>query len=294
MSAVFRSLSVFSAQLVSSATRWLPSISPALPSFSLPSLPKLPPLAMPTMPEISLPQITLPRMPSVEGVFLNIARLYAGITSERHIVPKSLPMLAPGDLVVFVGKRRLELDGRYAQFLSNGLKKLHAEHVGVKIIVMPLIPGMLPKTLVFDFVPKEDGDFSKFNRDVQSKIQKNKLLPEEWAFVGVSRRSLKEIHTFNRKYGRMMEYSLGKSDCRDYASALVAFLTAEKVAPEHIAAYVNQSVKQGLGCLSKDVLRRYLMEHYHVDRNEQGALTVVQKKRHALPATSSDAAMNAA
>jgi hypothetical protein len=36
------------------------------------------------------------------------------------------------------------------------------------------------------------------------------------------------------------------------------------------------------------------MEHYHVDRNEQGALTVVQKKRHALPATSSDAAMNAA
>eukprot|EP00762_Andalucia_godoyi_P005250 ANDGO_06790.mRNA.1 hypothetical protein len=176
----------------------------------------------------------------VDGIVRNLHRLYSGVTSEHLHAVRDLPDLVNGgDLLVFVGKRALVLDSFYS-YISPHLKRIHAEHVGIKIVIVPEPGDSKVKSVIFDFVPKGDGDFSKFT-DSESLIQKNKVEFEEWAFVGASQRSLREVHTFNRKYARLQEYSLGKSDCRDYASALVQFLTAEKLAPEHVAGYINKA-----------------------------------------------------
>lgn len=66
-------------------------------------------------------------------------------------------------------------------------------------IVISLHHWFGEKVIYFDFLPALDGDTSKFSGEVDAKIQENLLDPEEWAFVGASTSTLKELKKFNEQ-----------------------------------------------------------------------------------------------
>lgn len=186
----------------------------------------------------------------LEGIYLNAERLASGLQSAIPAA-KPPPSCIDGRTMVFIGKRRLHL-GQSLTALSPHLKRIGAEHIGVELFVFPPDAAGRPRRIVFDFVPRNGGDFSKFDGVVKSKIQRNRLCSEEWAFVGTTNRSMRQIESFNARYVQSKDYHLGRSDCRDYASAFVRFLTDEDIHPGCLAKYVNTSVA-ARGLLSVEV-----------------------------------------
>eukprot|EP00741_Cyanophora_paradoxa_P004155 tig00000769_g4036.t1 len=145
--------------------------------------------------------------------------------AERAASPKAYVLLC---------KRPLDLG-----FWTHILPLIYLEHVGVKI-VLPSACGKAEEAVVLDFVPQAGGDTEKFRGQTAAMIQENRLHPVDWAFVGTTDKTLQEIQEFNRSYEAT--YWLGANDCRDYASALVKFLTGKEIDPGMLT-YVIESNK---------------------------------------------------
>jgi len=130
---------------------------------------------------------------------------------------------------------------------ANALTKLGQDHVGVVIapfddisdcggrLPLSIGSGVTRKQVAFDFGPVSGKDFSIF-RITGAQIRCNKFDEGESALVAASHRTWQEIEQFNREYGRT--YHLGVSDCRDYAAALVQFMTGINIRPANIAQYI--------------------------------------------------------
>ena len=185
-------------------------------------------------------------LPSARKAFVgpirNLIRLTDPVVhAARRPVPKNLFDTTAVDLhssrmLVFLGKR--PLIGQWQSY-QHILRFVNAEHVGVKVIILNRWWG--ERVLYFDFLPALDGDSNKFGGDVTSKIQENMLEPEDWAFVGTSNHTLREVKRFNKRY-MGLQYSLGKNDCRDYSSSLVQFLTGIEIPAGLITAYIRDAV----------------------------------------------------
>lgn len=151
-------------------------------------------------------------------------------------------------LVVYLKKRPV-----YGTDWAHTLTRLGQDHVGV--VVAPLSEvrqcgGSVPSTLdgpgagtvttqgsvSFDFGPVDGKDFSIF-KICSAEIRRNKFEDGHSALVATTSRSLEEIEQFNAQYGAT--YHLGVSDCRDYAAALVRFLTGVRIRPSDLSHYIT-------------------------------------------------------
>lgn len=97
-------------------------------------------------------------------------------------------------------------------------------------------------TTTFDFGPAGGHDFSIL-KIAPAEIREDAFgSSASYALVGVTRRSLDEIREFNASSKHT--YHLGVSDCRDYTSNLVAFLTAVNIKPSALSVFVDAAMER--------------------------------------------------
>lgn len=159
-------------------------------------------------------------------------------------------------LVVYLKKRPV-----YGTEWARALTRLGQDHVGVVVAPEPFVQsssGSLALTLddvgdnqpsaeghegltapaAFDFGPVDGKDFSIF-KVTQAEIRRDKFDAGESALVATTARTMDDIEAFNAAYAE--SYHLGVSDCRDYASALVLYLTGVAIRPSDLAHYIASS-----------------------------------------------------
>lgn len=146
----------------------------------------------------------------------------------------------PPRFVVYLKKRPL-----YGTHWAGALTALGQDHVGVVIARYEDVcdcGGRLPVSLqpshaqvAFDFGPLCGKDFSIF-KITGAEIRCDKFDHGDSALVASSHRTWEEVEAFNANYGRT--YHLGVTDCRDYAAALVQFMTGVTIQPANVAQFI--------------------------------------------------------
>ena len=151
-------------------------------------------------------------------------------------------------MVVYLKKRQV-----YGTEWARALTLLGQDHVGVVVAPFDSVRasgGSVPISLenvhrvagddsvAFDFGPVDGKDFSIF-KICDAEIRRGKFDDGQSAVVATTHRSMADIERFNANYSST--YHLGTSDCRDYASALLQYLTGVKIQPSDLVPYINWS-----------------------------------------------------
>ena len=193
--------------------------------------------------------------PAATGAQLqNMGRCVQHMHHARRLMLPAAPR--PQRLVVYLKKRPV-----YGTEWSRALTLLGQDHVGVVVAPTPCVQsssGSLAATLddvsehrwhmedsdalagpaAFDFGPVDGKDFSIF-KVTQAEIRRDKFDAGESALVATTARTMEDIEAFNAAYAA--SYHLGVSDCRDYAAALVLYLTGVAIRPSDLAHYITSS-----------------------------------------------------